>query len=173
MTTRRRLAVVIVALSLAVPILRPALSSALVTRGDALFYMHDTRASDKYALALRLDRDNVTAADRYVFTAFLSRAPHKLEEAIRVASVVLQAHPDEATLRMDRALCLQLLKRYPQAERDFEKVGRTLSDVRALAMAASDARLNGDATKARQLLRAAAHIDPLYIPVRIALERNR
>jgi len=173
MTMGRRLVVVIAALSLAVPILRSALSSALVTRGDALFYMHDTRASDKYALALQLDRNNVTAADRYVFTAFLSREPHELEKAIRIASAVLQADPDEAAVRMDRALCLQLLKRYPQAERDFEEVGRQLSDVRALAMAASDARLNGDTTKARRLLLAAAHLDPRYVPVRIALERNR
>ena len=172
-TTARRLVVVTTALVLAVPILRPVLSSALVSRGDVLLYARDTRARSKYALALWMDPGNMVAADRYVFSAFLSREPHELEDAIRVASVVLRAYPDAAAVRMDRALCLQLLRRYSQAESDFEEVGRKLADVQALALAAADAKMSGNPEKARRLWVAAAHIDPQYVPVRTALERNR
>jgi len=171
MTSLRRLIVVAAALILAAPLLRPAISSALVTRGDALLYANDDRARDKYALALRLDAGNVVAADRYVFSAFLSRKPTELERAVRMAGVVLRRLPGNAAVRMDRALCLQLLKRYVQAEADFEAVGRERSDVQALALAASDARIIGDSAKARRLLRAAERIDPHYIPVRLNLKR--
>jgi tetratricopeptide (TPR) repeat protein len=169
----RRILVVATALLVSVPILRPALSSALVTRGDALLYARDVRAREKYSLALRIDPGNTVAADRYVFAAFLSRKPQELEDAVRVASVVLKTYPHEASVRMDRALCLQLRKQYRMAAQDFEEVGRERADVQALALAASDERMGGDMLAARRLLFAAAHIDPKYMPVRIALERSR
>jgi Flp pilus assembly protein TadD len=168
----RRVLLVATALLLSAPILRPALSSALVTRGDALLYARDVRAREKYALALWVDPGNTVAADRYVFAAFLSRKPEQLEDAVRVASVVLQTHPHEANVRMDRALCLQLRKQYRLAARDFEEVGGERADVQALALAAADERIGGDMSAARRLLSAAAHIDPNYVPVRIALERS-
>lgn len=171
-SSSRKLLVVAVALMLAVPLLRPALSSALVTRGDALLYAGDARARAKYALALRVDAANVVAADRYIFSAFLSRKPDELEDAVRIAGPVLRAHPREATVRLDRALCLQLLKRYALAARDFELAGRERGDVQALALAAADAKRSGDALKARRLLRAAAALDPGYVPVKVALERD-
>ena len=172
MTTLRRFVLVAAALILSVPLLRPAISSALVTRGDALLYANDARARDKYALALWFDGGNMVAADRYVFSAFLSREPNELASAVRIARVVLRAFPGNTAVRMDRALCLQLLRRYAQAERDFEAVGRERNDVQALALAASDARIIGNAAKARRLLAAAERIDPLYVPVRFALERG-
>lgn len=168
----RRLSVAAFALLLAMPLVRPALSSALVTRGDALLYTGDARARAKYALALRIDATNVVAADRYVFSAFLSRKPNELEDAIRVAGALLRGHPREATVRLDRALCLQLLKRYALAARDFELAGRERGDVQALALAAADAKRSGDALKARRLLREAAALDPSYLPVRVRLERD-
>ncbi len=73
---------------------------------------------------------------------------------------------------MDRALCLQLLRRYVLAAEDFELVGRERSDVQALALAAADQRLSGNPAKATQLLLIARIIDPHYIPVRVALERG-
>jgi Flp pilus assembly protein TadD len=171
--TLRRLLLVVTALLLAAPLLRPAMSSALVTRGDALLFARDARARAKYALALRFDPGNTVAADRYVFSAFLSRKPSQLEDAVGVAGAVLRKRPNEAILRMDRALCLQLLRRYALAARDFELVGRERHDVQALALAAADQRLGGNAAKGRQLLLIAATIDPHYMPVRVALERDR
>jgi Flp pilus assembly protein TadD len=164
--------VVATALLLAAPILRPSLSSALVTRGDALLYARDSRAREKYSLAMWMDPGNTGAADRYVFAGFLTQEPSELEDASRVASLVLQSYPHDASVRMDRALCLQRLKRYRLAAQDFEQVGRERADVQALALAASDARISGDAAAARRLLFAAEHIDPSYLPVRIALERG-
>jgi tetratricopeptide (TPR) repeat protein len=169
----RRLAVVALALVFAVPMLRPALSSALVTRGDALLYTRDERAKEKYRLALALDNANVSAADRYVFVAFLSHKRGELEDGIRLAGTVLARYPGDTTLRMDRALCLQLLRRYASARMDFERVGKERADVQALALAAADAKRLGDAAGAYRLLLLAQRIDATYVPVRIALARSR
>jgi tetratricopeptide (TPR) repeat protein len=169
----RRIIVALIAVALAIPILRPAISSALVTRGDALLYARDQRALEKYRLALAIDQANLEAADRYVFAAFLSRRRGELENGVSVASSVLLHDPRDAALRMDRALCLQLLKRYAAARADFERVGRQSADVQALALAAADARSTGDGAAAHRLLLLANHIDPSYEPVRVALARSR
>ncbi len=170
--TLRRLAVATIAVLCAAPIVRPAISSALVTRGDTLLYARDTRALEKYRLALRIDPTNLDAADRYVFAAFLNRRRAELEEAINLAGVFLTRDPSDAALRMDRALCLQLLKRYAAARVDFEWVGRQRADVQALALAAADAKKTGDWATARRLLLLANRTDPTYIPVRAALARS-
>ena len=169
----RRFGVVAFALACAAPMLRSAMSSALVTRGDALLYAHDERAQTKYLLALRIDSANLVAADRYIFAAFLSRRGREIEDALRVADAVLRDHPRAASVRMDRALCLQLLRRYAQAEPDFERVGKERGDVQALALAAADAVRITDVQKANGLLHLAQRIDPRYAPVRAALERLR
>lgn len=170
--TLRRLAVAAIAILCATPILRPAISSALVTRGDTLLYARDTRAMEKYRLALSIDPTNLDAADRYVFAAFLSRRRVELEEGVNLADVFLTSDPHDTALRMDRALCLQLLKRYAAARVDFEWVGRQRADVQALALAAADARKTGDPASARRLLLLANRTDPAYIPVRKALARS-
>ncbi len=169
----RRLVIAVLALAFAAPILRPAISSALVTRGDALLYARDGRAKEKYQLALAIDATNVTAADRYVFVAFLSRRRGEVEDGIRLATAVLARYPGDTTLRMDRALCLQLLRRYAAARIDFERVGEQRGDVQALALAAADAKRVGDAADAHRLLLVAHRIDEKYVPVRIALARSR
>jgi len=169
----RRLALVAIALACAYPMLRSAISSALVTRGDALFYARDGRAKIKYRLALQIDPGNVIAADRYVFAAFLERTSVALEDGVEVAGLVLRDNPEATAVRMDRALCLQRLGRYGAAERDFERVGQERRDVQALALAASDAARSLDAAKAKRLLRLAERIDPRYTPVRVALARVR
>ncbi len=170
-TSLRRLALVAIALLGACPILRPAISSALVTRGDALLYARDNRAKIKYRLALQIDPGNVIAADRYVFATFLERTSAALEEGVQVAGLVLRDNPEATVVRMDRALCLQRLRRYAAAERDFERVGEERRDVQALALAASDAARSSDAAKAKRLLRQAERIDPRYAPVQLALAR--
>jgi tetratricopeptide (TPR) repeat protein len=120
---------------------------------------------------LQIDPGNMVAADRYVFAAFLTRNRTELEDAVRVAGVVLRDNPEAAGVRMDRGLCLQLLRQYAGAERDFERVGKDRWDVQALALAASDAARTSDAAKAKRLLHLAERIDPKYTPVRVALAR--
>ncbi|HTU68795.1 MAG TPA: tetratricopeptide repeat protein [Candidatus Baltobacteraceae bacterium] len=170
--TLRRFAVVTVALACAALTLRGALSSALVTRGDVLLYARGARARVMYRRALEVDPANLAAADRYVFAGFLSRRSGELRDAIETAGRVLQAYPHDTTLRMDRALCLQLLKNYDSAEREFERVGRERRDVEALALAAADARRTSSQS-AISLLLLARSIDPRYLPVRAALARLR
>jgi tetratricopeptide (TPR) repeat protein len=169
----RRLALVITALLCAIPLVRPAISSALVTRGDAMLFARDPRAQEKYHLALAIDPENLDAADRYVFAAFLSRNATELEAGVKLAGDVLVYDPENATLRMDRALCLQLLKRYAAARVDFEWVGRHRNDVQALALAAADAGKSGLREDAHRLLLLAHRVDPTYVPVQLALARNR
>ncbi len=171
--TLRGLLLVLVALAITIPILRPAISSALVTRGDALLFARDARAQEKYRLAFAIEPANLDAADRYVFVAFLSRNAAALEDGIRFATAVLRRFPDSETLRMDRALCLQLLRRYAEARADFERVGRERDDVQALALAAGDARRLNDPAGARGLLVLARRIDATYAPVRMVLARRR
>jgi tetratricopeptide (TPR) repeat protein len=169
----RRLLLACIALALAAPFLRPAISSALVTRGDSLLYTRDARAKEKYELALAIDPTNVDAADRYAFAAFMSRDSSDLDDGIRIATAVLTLYPRNAILRMDRALCLQLRKRYAQARADFERVGEERGDVQALALAAADAKRLGDPEASHHLLLLAHRIDPTYAPVAIALARSR
>lgn len=169
----RRLALVAIALACAYPMLRSAISSALVTRGDALLYARDSRAKIKYRLALQIDPGNVIAADRYVFAAFLERTSAALEDGVQIADLALRGNPEATAVRMDRALCLQRLGKYAAAERDFERVGDERRDVQALALAASDAVRSLDGAKARRLLRLAQQIDPRYAPVRLALTKVR
>jgi tetratricopeptide (TPR) repeat protein len=168
----RRLSVACIALALAVPLVRPAISSALVTRGDALLYARDARAKEKYRLALEIDPANVDAADRYLFVSFLSRDPQDLDDGIHLATTILAYDRGDATLRMDRALCLQLRGRYAQARVDFERVGKERGDVQALVLAAADAKRVGDAHAGHRLLLLAHRLDPKYAPVRIALARG-
>lgn len=169
----RRFILVVTALLCATPLVRPSISSALVTRGDAMLYAHDPRAQEKYRLALTIDPGNADAADRFVFAAFLSRKAVELEAGVQLAAAVLAHDPKNANLRMDRALCLQLLKRYVAARADFEWVGRSRGDVQALALAAADARKSGRQDDARRLLLVANRIDPTYVPVRLAIARSR
>jgi tetratricopeptide (TPR) repeat protein len=169
----RRTSVALVGVVLAAQMLIPAISSALVTRGDTLLYARDVRALEKYRTALFLDPANTDAADRYVFAAFLSRQRTQLVEAVDVARSVLARDPKDSALRMDRALCLQLLKRYAEARADFEVAGKQRADVQALALAAADARKTGDIAASYRLLLSAHRIDPSYKPVVVALARAR
>jgi tetratricopeptide (TPR) repeat protein len=168
----RRIALALIAVLCTIPIVRPSISSALVTRGDAMLFARDPRAQEKYQLALAIDPANVDAADRYVFAAFLSRKASELEAGVQLAGTVLAHDPEDATLRMDRALCLQVLKRYAAARADFEWIGKHRGDVQALALAAADARNSGRQKDARRLLLLAHRVDPTYVPVRLALARS-
>ncbi|HUA09832.1 MAG TPA: hypothetical protein VMA98_11245 [Candidatus Acidoferrales bacterium] len=165
----RRFFVAAAALALAFPLLRPAISEALVSRGDALLYARDGRAMEKYHEAWLLDRGSSDAADRYVFAAFLAR--RELESAVDVATATLTVRPRDVRLRMDRALCLHVLGRIAAASRDFEQAGREARDVQALALAADDAMKLHELRRTRTLLSLAHRIDPGYLPVARALRR--
>jgi len=170
----RKVAVVGCALTISAMVLRPQVSSALVTRGDDLAYRGDAaRARMMYARALALDTNNLAALDRFAFSAMMSHDRLQVSLAIPLLNPVLARHPSEVNLRLDRALCEQALNRRADAARDFEYIGLRTRDARALTFAALD---TNDRTRARALLDRAIAYDPRFIPALkdlTRLERRR
>lgn len=168
----RRLALVGLALGASTIMLHEQLSSALVTRGDALTYAGDLAAArTMYLRALWFDAGNGVAEDRYVFAAMATHEVRALAEAARLASAYLRDHPNDEVVRMDRALCEQRLGMTARAADDFERVGRTRGDARALMFAALDRSRAGRVQAARELLRTAIALDPTFTPARRSIAR--
>ena len=167
----RRLCLVLLSVAVAAIVLRPQVSSALVSRGDDLQYSGDvSRALAMYRRALSVDRDNTIAADRFAFLSMTTHAPENEETGLRLVTEVLARHPGLIALRYDRALCAHALRRYDQAARDFEAVGLRARDPRALTFAALDFRRE-HIRRARELLRLAIRFDPHFEPARRDLAR--
>lgn len=149
------------------------LSAALVARGDALAYAGSSRALDMYRRALIFDAANAVAVDRLAFRALLSHDPRRMREAVRMTSNVLRSRAGAWELRMDRALCLQMLGRYDAALSDFEATGQSQRDPQALLFAAIDARKLHRTMQAHRLLVAALVADAHFEPARRALAREK
>jgi hypothetical protein len=124
-----------------------------------------------YRRALILDKANGTAIDRIAFNAILERNAGQLEASLAVVNEYLGARPGDTTLRMDRALVYQVLRRYTAAERDFATAAVATRDARAMMFAALDALHEGAQDRARTLLRRALRYDANFVPARRALER--
>jgi tetratricopeptide (TPR) repeat protein len=167
----RRIGLIVFAIGVVAFVLRPQLSSALLTRGDALaFWGQASDARRLYARALAFDPNNVVAADRYAFSAAISHDADLSDAGVVIATRTLQHAPHDASLLMDRALCYQHLRRYAEAIADFERSAMTSHDPRALMFAAIDERrLHGERQAHRLLLEAVA-LDPRFTPARRALE---
>lgn len=171
--TARSLMLIAVACSATVLFAHRQLSTALVARGDALAYAGSAHALDIYRRALTFDATNTVAVDRLAFRALLSHDRAEMSEAVRMTSAVLRFRADASEVRMDRALCLQLLGRYAAALSDFESAGVSQRDPRALLFAADDARKLHRNAQAHRLLLAALVVDPHFGPARLALAREK
>lgn len=171
-TVTGRVALTVVAIACSLVLLRGQLSSALVTRGDALAYwgVRD-EARLMYARALFFDDTNGVAADRYVFDAALSKNAVVLRDGVTVASAYLARVPDDGAVLMDRAMCYQHEGSLKAAIPDFERAGRYDRDPRALMFAALDERASHHRPRARLLLRAAIALDHNFGPARLELAR--
>jgi tetratricopeptide (TPR) repeat protein len=167
----RRLAIVAIALLLSAVLLRGAMSSALVSRGDELEIAGDGgRAIAKYKLAIMLDHANAVALDRFAFSAIRSHRTERLRETLRLMGASSIASPQ---LIMDRALCLHLLGEYSRAAFDFEAAGMKQHDARALLFAALDQRRAHHIARARSELSAAVAFDPAFVPAQAAYVRSK
>lgn len=163
----RKVAIVIISLSISCALLRTQLSSALVTRGDALAYWGDqNEARAAYKKALFFDPLNGVAADRYAFSASMTSDRQILESCVAVASTYLLRAPDNSAILMDRALCYQHQRFLAAAIKDFSRVGETARDARAFMFAALDERVLHQSLRARRLLRKAVLVDPQFLPAR-------
>jgi tetratricopeptide (TPR) repeat protein len=169
----RRTALAVLGVSIAASILRPQVSDALVVRGDEFLYRADwPRALDFYRRALVVDADDGAAADRFAFVATALRDRGARAEALRETSAYLQNHPDDAVVRMDRAMAYREEKNARAALADFALVGARTSDPRAFVFAGYAAESGGDAPLARRFWRAALSLQPGFIAARRALERH-
>lgn len=128
-------------------------------------------ARTMYLRAIWFDGGNGVGEDRYVFAAMATHDVHALVEAVRSARLYLRYHPSDETVRMDRALCEHRLGLIALAADDFERVGRTRGDARALMFAALDRGRAGRLRAARELLRTAIALDPRFTPARRVLAR--
>lgn len=169
--TRRRWVLATVSLAIAAVLMRPQLSSMLVSRGDALAFAGNVRAESFYLRALALDPRNDVAADRIMFHAILTHDPRQLDMAVTLADRLLAGDSRGPAIAMDRALCLQLLHRYKAAMMAFAAVGTEDGDARAFVFAADDAAKFGAKERARRYAAMAHRIDPRFAPARRAFER--
>ncbi len=170
----RRIALALLGIAAAAWILRPQISDALVVRGDEFLYRADgRRALEYYRRALTVDGDDEAAADRFAFVAALLRDRGANDEALRETSAYLQRHPDDAIVRMDRAMAYRAAGLSRAALADFSVVGARTSDPRAFTFAGYAAERSGDRPLARRLWRAALALQPGFIAAERALERKR
>ena len=169
----RRTALALLGIAAAAWILRPQISDALVVRGDEFLYRSDSkRALDYYRRALAVDGDDAAAADRFAFVAAMTRDVRANAEALREASAYLRRHPDDAIVRMDRAMAYRAAGYSGAALADFSLVGALTNDPRAFTFAGFAAERSGDPRLARRMWRAALALQPGFVAAKRALGRK-
>jgi tetratricopeptide (TPR) repeat protein len=127
----------------------------------------------RYQRALAIDSSDAAAVDRIVFLGMEMRTAESLHRAVAVADLYLHAHPNEAVILADRALCYLILRRYTAARADFERAARLQRDPRYYVFAGWAARHAGHRQQARRLWEEALAIDSQYAAAHMALERAR
>jgi tetratricopeptide (TPR) repeat protein len=169
----RRTALALLGIAAAACILRPQISDALVVRGDEFLYRADPRrALDYYRRALAMDGDDGSAADRFAFVAAMIRDPGANAEALSETSDYLRRHPDDAVVRMDRAMAYRAAGMSGAALADFSLAGALSHDPVAFTFAGYAAERSGNAPLARRMWRAALALEPGYVAAKRALERK-
>lgn len=165
----RALLLATVAMIAAALLLHRQLASALVTRGDDLLYQgNGFRALGFYARALFFDRDDATAADRYVFVSLMLGKERFRKAGLEMATEYLARH-DNPNVRLDRALCERALHLDVAAERDFVAVARLEGDARSYVFAGYSALRQNQRARARGWWRSALALHPGYVPALRAL----
>lgn len=155
MTGLRRVFVALVALGAAAVMFRSEISLALVNRGDDFLYRAKVdRAVEYYRRALAVDAHSAVAADRYAFFAQQIAGQSNESEILRFCSSFLRVRED-ARVRADRALANLKLRRYRDAETDFELAAANSRDPRDLAFAALSAARAGRSAESHRLWHAA------------------
>ena len=115
---------------------RGSISDSLVVRGDSLLYgRNPKRALPYYRRAIAVDSANGVAVDRFAFASLMQRDRSGMNVAATICSNFLQRHPDDWTVRLDRALLFRAVGDLVRAEQDFAVAGRAGRNAQAMAFA--------------------------------------
>ncbi len=168
----RRVLVAAIGIGVSAVLLRPQISSALVVRGDELNYRGETAPARRlWQRAIAWDSNDREAVDRLCFSEIMSHSPGLLEHSVATATAYLDGHRGDALILADRALALEILGKFAQAEVDFSLAGRATQDVRTLTFAGFAAIHAGHRAFARQLFSEATRVDPHFLPASRGLAR--
>lgn len=152
---------------------RAQIATSLVGRGDDYAARGDVNAAlTYYRRAIWLDRDHAAAVDRYAFFSIEERTQHGLRSALDIATMYLQRHPKDGTVRADRALCYQILKRYHAASVDFTAAADELHSAQYYTFAGWARYRLGDRPAARRLWNLALKMDASYGPAWGAIRKT-
>jgi tetratricopeptide (TPR) repeat protein len=172
LTPVRRFAAAALSLIAAAALFRAQVADALVVRGDDLLYQNRRDAAlAHYARALALDPNSATAADRYVFVQMERHTRSAAADAISAANRYVSAHPADAEILADRAMCYLRAGRYQAARADFASAGALAKQPRFYVFAGWAAIRAHDNAAARRLWHAALALDARYGPALEALRR--
>jgi tetratricopeptide (TPR) repeat protein len=153
---------------------RPQLGDALIIRGDDYLYRGDSaQALERYRRALAIAPFSQAAVDRYIFVSIQRQTPGALSSAVEIATRYLSTFPDDETIRADRALCYLHLRRYVEAQLDFEHAAHTSNSATDYVFAGWAAKHAGQRRAAQRLWRQALTAQPHFGPARLALAELR
>jgi hypothetical protein len=121
---------------------------------------------------MRLDPNSEVAVDRFVFFGIQERSAEVLNESAAVASSYIATHPEDGLVRVDRALCFEILKRHGAAATDFAIAASRLHSAKYYTFAGWARYRAGDRREARMLWNSALSIQRAYRPALRALQKT-
>ncbi|MFN2461193.1 MAG: hypothetical protein ABR591_10965 [Candidatus Velthaea sp.] len=168
----RRVAICIIALSIAAVLFRCQIGSALVLRGDEAAQAGNTgRAIALYRRALVFNASDGIAADRLAFALLARRGAGDARAAVDIATAALRRTPNDPALLVDRALGERRLARLSAAESDFSRAADAARDARYAHFAGTVALARGHRRSAIAHFRTALKADAAFRPARSALRK--
>jgi tetratricopeptide (TPR) repeat protein len=169
----RRIGVAAFAVVLGLTIMRAQLATALTVRGDTFLYRGNAMlARTFYERALWIDRDCELAAKRLAFVTLSRPSETTLGRVVEVLDEQLARDPTATELRIERAFCLEHLRRYDRAGDDFLTVASRTRSAKYYLLAGWEKWRSGEHNDAHRYWRAALRIDPGYTPARMALREE-
>jgi hypothetical protein len=149
----------------------------LVNRGDELLRAGEGRAAGvMYARAMWMAPSWDVPVDRFANTACTDGDPHDLAIGVRLATTYLAKHPESESVRWDRAICFQHLRRSDLAYHDFAYLARAArtshvpNEWRYADIAANLARRTGHTDTVREFEQQRAATMPT-MPIMAATKR--
>lgn len=132
----RRCVLAAVSVTLAFGLLRPYVADMMCARGDEFLRSGDPRTAQVYyRRAIVVDPTREPAVERFIFASLEIRSTQSLANGTNVADAFLTRHPEDAAVRVDRALILWA-ERSPRAAKELAAIDSSLHDARFTRLAA-------------------------------------